>query len=203
MKDRVHPLDKTGAVYYNNCTVHPDPKNDYVGETDRVTRERMYEHGIIDHKTAKRSASIIHDDEEKKQMERTQTRASKRNQKPIDYAAVHHGTNQQLSLGSTEFSAHVASDDHTKEDLESTLLCTEDNWYKRGIKEAVAIRKLKPSLNQDDGRYHLSSMYDRIIESDKTNFTRQSIKGAASGNTLTQQQPLQQQQQHTPQQQQN
>ena len=201
MKDRVHPLDKTGAVYHNNCIKHPDPKNDYIGETDRVTRGRMYEHGIIDHKTAKRSASITHDDKEEKKMERVQPRASQRNQKPIDYAAVHHGTNQKLSVGSTEFSAHVASDTHTKEDLESALLCTEDNWYKRGIKEAIAIRKFKPSLNQDEGRYHLSSMYNKIIDSNKTNFTRQSIKGATSASTFTQQQAPQQQQQHTSQQQ--
>ena len=101
----------------------------------------------------------------------------------------------------TEFSAHVASDTHDKDDLESTILCTEENWCKRGIKEAIAIRKLKPSLNQDEGRYHLSSMYNKIIESNKTKFTRQSIKGATSVSTLTQQQAPQQQQQHTPQQQ--
>ncbi len=41
MKDKIHDLDKTGAIYYNNCKKHQDPKNDYVGETDRVTRERL------------------------------------------------------------------------------------------------------------------------------------------------------------------
>ena len=196
MKDPVHPLDKTGTVYYNECKKHPDPKNDYVGETDRVTRERQYEHGILDHKTAKRSASITHPDEQEKPIERRQTRASKRSQKPVDYAVVHHGTNQKLSLGNTEFSAHVASDTHNKEDLESTILCTEENWYKRGIKEAIAIRKLKPSLNQDEGRYHLSSMYNKLIETSDIRFTRQGIKGATPSVNHTQHQ-AQQQQQHT------
>ena len=60
MKDQVHVLDKTGAVYYNKCKRHIKPKNDYVGETDRVWRGRQYEHGVVDHKTATRSASINH-----------------------------------------------------------------------------------------------------------------------------------------------
>ena len=78
---------------------------------------------------------------------------------------MHEGTNQALTEGSTEFSAHVASDTHVKEDFQYSILYTEDNWFKRGIKEAIAIRKLKPNLNQDDGRYHLSVMYDQLIRS--------------------------------------
>ena len=182
MKDPVHPLDKTGAVYYNNCKKHPTPKNDYVGETDRVTRERMYEHGIIDHKTAKRAASISHPEDEKKKAKPTRkgTRTSKRNQPQKDYAAIHHGKNQRLTPGNTEFSAHVASDAHEKDELEASILCTEENWYKRGVKEAIAIRKLKPTLNQDDGRYHLSSMYTKLIESSDIMLSRQGIKGATA-----------------------
>ena len=55
-KDKVNDLDKTGAVYYNDCIKHK--RNDYVGETERVTRERLYVHRIIDHKTSKRLASL-------------------------------------------------------------------------------------------------------------------------------------------------
>ena len=32
-------------------------------------------------------------------------------------------------------------------------------------KEAIAIRKIKPSLNKDGGRYHLSAIYDDVIQS--------------------------------------
>ena len=78
---------------------------------------------------------------------------------------MHEGTNQPLTEGSTEFSAHVASDIHVKDDLQYSIIYTEDNWFKRGIKEAIAIRKLKPNLNLDDGRYHLSAIYDRLIRS--------------------------------------
>ena len=75
------------------------------------------------------------------------------------------GSNQLLNEGSTEFSAHVAGDTHEKGDLRYTILCTEDNWFKRGVKEAIAIKKIRPTLNKDEGRYHLSPIYDQFIRS--------------------------------------
>ena len=78
---------------------------------------------------------------------------------------IQEGANQLLSEGNTDFSAHVASDTHEKSDLRYTVLCTEENWFKRGVKEAVAIKKIRPSLNKDQGRYHLSSIYDKFIRS--------------------------------------
>ena len=57
MKDKVEILDKTGAVYHTECIKkkcrEERPKDDYVGETERVTRERLYEHRVIDHNTSK------------------------------------------------------------------------------------------------------------------------------------------------------
>ena len=75
------------------------------------------------------------------------------------------GSDQRLTEGNTEFSAHVASYTHDRTDLRTTVLCTDDNWYRRGIKEAIAIRKIKPTLNKDDGRHHLSRIYDGLIRS--------------------------------------
>ena len=72
------------------------------------------------------------------------------------------------SEGSTEFSAHVATDTHEKSDLRHKILYIEKNWFKRGIKEAIAIRKIRPTLNLDDGRHHLSAMYDQFIGSHVT-----------------------------------
>ena len=168
MKDKVEMLDQTGAVYYNNCKKHPKPKNDYVGETDRVLRGRQYEHRTIDHKTASRSASIQEEPEnEVRQEEQTGLRRSERNKgkKKRDYKAENSGSNQLLTEGGTEFSAHVASDIHEKSDLEFTVLCKDDDWFSRGVKEAVAIRKIEPTLNQDGGRYNLSPMYNKFIRS--------------------------------------
>ena len=70
-----------------------------------------------------------------------------------------------LTEGGTEFSAHVASDIHEKSDLEFTVLCKDDDWFSRGVKEAVAIRKIEPTLNQDGGRYNLSPMYNKFFRS--------------------------------------
>ena len=134
------------------------PKNDYVGETDRVWRGRQYEHGVVDHKTANRSASINHpEDPPEPTRRRPSTRSQSRNQPERNYATMHHGTNQRLTLGSTEFSAHRASEIHEKDDIESKLHCTEEDWFRRGVKEAIAIRKIKPTLNQDGGRHNLST----------------------------------------------
>ena len=171
MKDKVEMLDRTGAVYYNVCkktNCNERPKNDYVGETDRVIRGRQYEHGTVDHKTANRAASIDHKEEKKPEERRTSRRTTRSTSKQIDYKALHDGSNQRLSEGSTEFSAHLASGTHEKTDFEFTILCTDDNWYNRGVKEAIAIRKIRPTLNQDDGRHHLSRMYDKLIKSSVT-----------------------------------
>ena len=146
-------------------------KQDYVGETERVLRDRMYEHRVIDHKTARRAASINHQDEERKESQRTgrePTRKSSRTMKKKDYKTMHEGGQQQLTEGSTEFSAHIASDTHTKDDVEHKILMTDDNWFRRGVKEAIAIRKIRPTLNQDDGRHHLSPMYNKLIRSNVT-----------------------------------
>ena len=78
--------------------------------------------------------------------------------------------------------AHLASDTHEKGDLSFSVLCTEENWFKRGVKEAVAIRKIRPSLNKDLGRHHLSSIYDKFIQSSVTmKTTRNGAKEASEG----------------------
>ena len=166
LKDKVEDLDKTGAVYYNWCKKHK--KKDYVGKTERVLRERMYEHRVIDHKTAKRAASISHEEKEEEPKESQRpTRRSSRSKNKVDYKTMNEGQ-QIMTEGSTEFSAHMATERYENTDVDHTILMTDDNWYRRGIKEAIAIRKIQPTLNQDDGRYHLSKMYDRLIRTSVT-----------------------------------
>ena len=76
---------------------------------------------------------------------------------------MHENSNQQITLGNTDFSAHVATEVHDKNEIKFSVLCTEQNWFKRGVKEAIAIKKIKPTLNKDQGRYHLSPLYDELI----------------------------------------
>ena len=45
VKDKIHDLDKTDAIYHIKCKPHQE---NYVGETERVLRARMYEHKVID-----------------------------------------------------------------------------------------------------------------------------------------------------------
>ena len=94
------------------------------------------------------------------------------------------GEDLPLTEGSTEFSKHVASNHHEKSDLQFTILCTDDNWFNRGVKEAIAIRKIRPVLNQDEGRHHLPKMYDKLINSCVTLRTpRQGTEGITSAQT--------------------
>ena len=151
-------------MYSCKCSKHPEVE--YVGETDRVLRERLYEHRVIDHKVAKRAASLTHPNINTEPQIRL--RSTPIRKKRADYHALHHGRNQELTEGNTEFSAHVASDIHTKDDLQYQILCTEKNWTKRGIKEAIYIHKHSPSLNQDEGRHHLAPLYSKTIQSSRT-----------------------------------
>ena len=42
----------------------------------------------------------------------------------------------------------------------------EPDWEKRLFKEAIAIRTLKPSLNEDPGKRHIPYIYDNLFKSD-------------------------------------
>ena len=55
-KDRLDPMDKPGAVYHIKCESH---HVDYIGETGRQTKTRMYEHRVITHKDSKRSHYLL------------------------------------------------------------------------------------------------------------------------------------------------
>ena len=50
-----------------------------------------------------------------------------------------------------------------KEDV--SILTSEQDWVKRGVKEALFIRALNPSINIDPGRHNLSTHFDKILKS--------------------------------------
>ena len=45
------------------------------------------------------------------------------------------------------------------------VLDKEDNWFRRGVKEAINIKRTNSDLNRDRGRHHLPSSYNRLISS--------------------------------------
>ncbi|KAI8514594.1 hypothetical protein Bbelb_071850 [Branchiostoma belcheri] len=60
---------------------------------------------------------------------------------------------------------HIESPGNTV-DLEGVRISdTEQDYFKRGIKEAIYIRALQPSLNRDGGRYRLQTTFDPLLTS--------------------------------------
>ena len=78
-----------------------------------------------------------------------------------DYKALHTGNGQLLSVGDTVVSEHMATLDHDSGDIEAKLLGFESNWRKRVIKETIAIHRLRPNLNGNEG-HHISAIFDNL-----------------------------------------
>ena len=58
---------------------------------------------------------------------------------------------------------HARENGHHFRKDDVTVLCSESDWVKRGIKEALFIKALKPTINIDPGRHSLSSHFDAIL----------------------------------------
>ena len=70
------------------------------------------------------------------------------------------------SLTTSEVSKHIQVDhpQHSVKLDNTEVLTTEPRWFERGVKEAIYIRALNPSLNRDGGRYNLPPVWDNIIK---------------------------------------
>ena len=161
-KDKIHDLDKAGVVYYHKCKICQE---DYVGETGRCWRERQCEHRLITHKEAKVSHTFKQDEENMTHnipligaVRRSSRLGSK---KQVDYNKLATGGEQFTTEGSTPLAQHVTQT-HSKDDIETRLLTTKGSYIRRGIREALKIQEINPTLNQDDGRHQLSSIYTVI-----------------------------------------
>ena len=62
--------------------------------------------------------------------------------------------------------------EHGKDKMDVKIIGREENNWKRGIKEAIEIRRKKPTLNRDDGRYNLAAIYDIVIDNRNANENR-------------------------------
>ena len=58
---------------------------------------------------------------------------------------------------------HAKDHNHHFRKDDITILTSDHNWIKRGIKEAIHIHTLKPSINIDPGRHQLSNHFDHIL----------------------------------------
>ena len=59
---------------------------------------------------------------------------------------------------------HVRRENHVIDWDSAKIVCREADWRDRGIKEAITIRRLKDTINRDEGRYTLSHLYDDLLE---------------------------------------
>ena len=60
-------------------------------------------------------------------------------------------------------SAHVTNEEHDRNELFYEIVDQDDDWVNRGYKEAIAIKNLKPNLNEDEGRVYIPHIYDQIF----------------------------------------
>ena len=159
-KEKINNYDKAGVIYHHKCN---QCEASYVGgETGRVWRERLHDHRILDHHQAKISHTIAQGNTIP-EPEPTEARRSTRlkTKDKIDYKKMNQGGEQYTTEGETPVAYHVTKI-CPKEEMTSQIRSTELNWNRRGIKEALAIQELDPTLNRDNGRYHLPSIYSII-----------------------------------------
>ena len=70
------------------------------------------------------------------------------------------------SSTTSEVAKHIHKDqpEHTVELDNTEILTTVPRWFERGVKEAIYIRALNPSLNRDGGRYNLLPVWDNMMK---------------------------------------
>ena len=56
---------------------------------------------------------------------------------------------------------HLSTTGHSLN--EEKVLARDPRWFQRGVKESIYIRTHHPSLNQDEGRHHLSRVYNPLL----------------------------------------
>ena len=60
---------------------------------------------------------------------------------------------------------HIESPGHQVDIKDVKVLNRDQRWFERGIKEAIYIRALRPTLNRDQGRHHLPGIWTNTIRS--------------------------------------
>ena len=70
------------------------------------------------------------------------------------------------SSSNSEVAKHIHTEqpDHNVKMDNTRILTTKSRWFERGVKEAIFIKAMNPSLNRDGGRYSLPPVWDNIIE---------------------------------------
>ena len=93
------------------------------------------------------------------------------------------GEHRRPSSTTSEVSKHIHTDspDFTIMLENMKILEVEHKWFERGVKEAIHIRALKPSLNRDGGRYNLPPIWNNIIQERLTESAMGTTSGGGGG----------------------
>ena len=143
-------------------------------------KDRGYEHRIVEHKDTKISHSTKKSNikiEKRNEEINTRTRKSARlsTKKNTDYKILNEGRKIIINPGTSEVAKHMQQEYHEKEDIEYNIIGNECNWYRRGIREAIEIRKRAPTLNADQGRYYLSQIWTKTLQRQMTKPLKRTI----------------------------
>ena len=142
----------------------------------------------MSHKESKISHSLRIEEEEVRIEEgddEVMIRRSERNKskEKKNYKEMNNGQ-KIMTEGTTEVSKHVMSHEHKEGDIIIKAVTYDEIWLKRGIREAIEIKKRKPDLNLDEGRYYLPRIYDNLWKEDnvvqKTDKERSAISNGHS-----------------------
>ena len=106
-----------------------------------------------------------------------------KHKKRMDYEKMNSG--EEIVMGNTsEVSQHMAEFQYKKEDMEIKFMGFEENWWKRGMLEAIHIQRINPTLNQDRGRYNLSRIWEFLAKEDNTKHPMLERSGPGSSKNL-------------------
>ena len=145
----------------------------------------MHDHRLISHKEAKTAHTFNHQTEEQTHNLPLigEVRRSKQisDKEKTNYFELARGGTLHTTEGTTVVAQHVTKV-HDRDNFESKIIARESSWYRRGIKEALAILKHKPKLNEDHGRHPISQIYT-IIPKYNTNRAAKVRVGADNRNT--------------------
>ena len=91
------------------------------------------------------------------------------------------GEHRRPSSTTSKVSKHIHTDNPNHNiTLENTkILSVEHKWFERGVKEAIYIRAMNPSLNRDGGCYNMPPVWNNIIKERVTDGTGTTNGGGA------------------------
>ena len=69
------------------------------------------------------------------------------------------------------FGQHLLEHKHHLDNDNISVLDREQGWFQRGVKEAIYIAALNPTLNRDRGRHQLPATYSSLVQSHCREFT--------------------------------